>query len=201
METETFRTVTIVFSIPENFLVGISGALAKKESPLLSKNVLWENSVGYLRNGECESFHTFAIVISTPENLLVEISGALGTKENDSQQKCVLWKCCGVFQKWWKLELSNFCHCVQHTWKLISSRDYWSSRNTKKPLSKLKHVYRKCTRVSQKQWMLELSNLCHCVQPPWQLTSRDFWSPRNERKPLSKLICLFWKCCGVSEKC
>ena len=71
------------------------------------------------------------------------------------------------------LELSNLCHCVQHPWKL-TSRDFWSSRNDRKPLSKLKHVLRKCSGVWNE--MLELSNLCHCVQHPWKLTSRDFWS-------------------------
>ena len=35
--------------------------------------------------------------------------------------------------------------------------------------------------------MLELSNLCHCVQHPRKLTSRDYWSSRNKRKPLSQL--------------
>ena len=44
---------------------------------------------------------------------------------------------------------------------------------------------RNCCGVSQKQWMLQLSNLCHRVQHPWKLTNRDFWSSRNERKPLS----------------
>ena len=53
MGTETFRTVTIVFSNPENWLVGISGALGMTESHFLSKNVFWENTVEYLRNGEC----------------------------------------------------------------------------------------------------------------------------------------------------
>ena len=61
------------------------------------------------------------------------------------------------------LELSNLCHCVQHPWKL-TSRDFWSSGNKRKPLSKLKCVLRKCCGVSRKWWMLELSNLCHCVQ-------------------------------------
>ena len=28
-------------------------------------------------------------------------------------------------------------------------------------------------------WMLELSNLCHCVQHPWKLTGRNFWSSGN----------------------
>ena len=78
-------------------------------------------------------------------------------------------------------------------------RDFWSS-NERKPLSKLKHVLRKCSGVSQKWWMLELSNLCHCVQHPWKLTARDFWSSRNERKPLSKLQHVFRTCSGESQK-
>ena len=84
-------------------------------------------------------------------------------------------------------------------WKL-TSRDYWSSRNTWKPLSKQKCVLRKCCGVSQKQWMLELSNICHCDQHSRRLTSRDYWSSRNTRKPLSKQKCVLRKCCGVSQK-
>ena len=56
---------------------------------------------------------------------------------------------------------------------------FWSSRNERKPLSKQKCVLWKCCGVSQKQWMLELSNLCYCVQHLWKLTVRDFWSSRN----------------------
>ena len=97
------------------------------------------------------------------------------------------------------LELSNLCHCVQHPWKL-PSRDFWSSRNDRKPLSKQNCVLRKCSGVSHKQWMLELSNLCHCVQHPWKLSSRDFWSSRNERKPLSKQKYVLRICSGVSQK-
>ena len=97
------------------------------------------------------------------------------------------------------LELSNLCHCVQHPWKL-TSRDFWSSRNERKPLSQQNCVLRKCCGVSQKQWMLELSNLCHCVQHPWKLTSRDYWSSRNTRKPLSQLKHVFVKMHGVSQK-
>ena len=142
----------------------------------------------------------FAIVFSTPENLLVEISGALGTQENHFLGKNVfLRKCCGVSQKQWMLELSNLCYCVQHPWKL-TSRNFWSSRNTWKPHSKLKHVFRKCSGVSQKLWMLVLSNLWHCVQHPWKLTSRDFWSSRNTWKPLSPQKSVFRKCCEVSQK-
>ena len=97
------------------------------------------------------------------------------------------------------LELSNLCHCIQHPWKL-ASRDFWSSRNKRKPLSKKKCVLRECFWVSQKWWMLELSNLCHCIQHPWKLASRHFWSSRNEIKPLFKQKCVLRKCCGVSEK-
>ena len=43
----------IVFSTPENILLGISGAQGMKGSHFLSKHVLWENAVGYLRNSEC----------------------------------------------------------------------------------------------------------------------------------------------------
>ena len=110
--------------------------------------------------------------------------------ESHFLSKNVSEKCWGICM----LELSNLCNCVQHPWKL-TSRDFWSSRNKRKPLSKLKHVFRKCCGVSQKQCMLELSNLCNCVQHPWKLTSRDFWSSRNERSHfLSKNV--FWENAG-----
>ena len=134
-------------------------------------------------------------MFSTPENLIVVISGALGTKESHYLSKNVfLRKCCRLSQKWWMLEFSNLCHCVQHPWKL-TCRDFWSSRNKRKPLSKQKCILRKCCGVSHKQWMLELSNLCHCIQHPWKLTCGDFWSSRNKRKPLSKQKCILRKCC------
>ena len=63
-----------------------------KVNHFLSKNVFWENAVGYLRNGECESFQTFAIVFSTPEKLLVGISGALGRKVSHFLSKNVFWE-------------------------------------------------------------------------------------------------------------
>ena len=51
-ECYSFQTFAIVFSSPENLLVGISGALEMIESHFLSKNVFWEKIVGYLRGGE-----------------------------------------------------------------------------------------------------------------------------------------------------
>ena len=53
VNARAFKPCAIVFSTPENLLVGISWALGMKESYFLSKNVFWENAVGYLRNGEC----------------------------------------------------------------------------------------------------------------------------------------------------
>ena len=53
VNARAFQTCTIVFSTPENLLVGITGALGKKESQFVRKNVFWENAVGYVRNGEC----------------------------------------------------------------------------------------------------------------------------------------------------
>ena len=127
--------------------------------------------------------------------------GALGMKNATSKQNCLLWKCCGVCQKQWMLELSNLCHCVQHTWKLYWVGIYGALGMTEEShFLQQKCVLRKCCGVSQKQWMLELSNLCHCVQHSWKLTSRDLWSSRNERKPLSKPKCVMQKYCRVSQK-
>ena len=86
-----FETCPIVFSSLENLLVGIPGALGMKESHFLSKNVFWENAVGYLRNSEWYSLETCTIVFSSPDNLLVGISGALGMKKSHFLSKNVFW--------------------------------------------------------------------------------------------------------------
>ena len=85
------------------------------------------------------------------------------------------------------------CAIVFCTPENLLARDFLSSRNKRKPLSWLKHDLRKCSRVSQKWWLLVLPNLSHRVLYPWKLTSRDFWSSRNERKPLSQLNQVFWE--------
>ena len=72
-----------MFNTSENLLVAISGALGIKEWHFLSKNVFWENAVGYLRYSECYNFQTFAVVFSTSENLPVAISVALEMKEGN----------------------------------------------------------------------------------------------------------------------
>ena len=136
----------------------------------------------------------------TPENLLVGISGALGTKEKPfSKQKCVFEKMLqGISETVTAGAFKPLPLCSAP--EKLTSRDYWSSRNTWKPRSKLKHVFRNCNGVSLKLWMLDFLNLCHCVQHPWKLTNRNFWSSRNERKPLSQLKHVFRKCSGVSQK-
>ena len=96
------------------------------------------------------------------------------------------------------LEHLKLCHCVHHPWK-PPSRDFWSSRNDRNPLSQQKCVLRKCCGESQKWWVLELSKLCHCVQHPGNLNGRDFWSFQNKRKPLSKQKSVLRKCCRVPK--
>ena len=73
-ECYSFQT-SIVFSIPDNLLVQISG-IYEQQIATFSANMLWG-----IRNGEWYSFQICAIVFSTPENLLVKISGALWTTE------------------------------------------------------------------------------------------------------------------------
>ena len=139
-------------------------------------------------------------MFSTPENLLVGISGALGLKECHFLNKNVcLRKCCVISQKWWMLELSNLCHCVQHPWKL-TNRDYWSPRNKGKQLSKLTHVFRKCSGASQNTVKAgAFKPLSIVFSTTENFTSRDSWSSRNKGKSLSKLKHVFRKCFGVSQ--
>ena len=98
--------------------------------------------MGYLRKDwVLVAFKHFAIVFSTPENFLVGISGALGLKESHFLSKICVWEnSCGVSQKQWMPELSNLCHCVLHPWKL-TSRDFWSSRNAKESHFLSKNVF------------------------------------------------------------
>ena len=190
-----------MFSTPENLLVGISGALGTKESHFLSKNVFLRKWCGVSQKQWMLELSNLCHCVQHPWKLTSrDFWSSRKHKKTTFSAKNVCWEnAVGYLRNWWMLELSNLCHCVQHPWKL-TSRDYWSSRNKWKPLSKLKHVFRKCNGVSQKLWMLELSNLCHCVQHPWKLTNRNFWSSRNKRKPLSQLKHVFRKCSGVSQK-
>ena len=50
---KSLQIFAIVFSTPENVIVGNSGALGTQESHFVSKNVFWENAAGYLKNSEC----------------------------------------------------------------------------------------------------------------------------------------------------
>ena len=137
---------------------------------------------------------------STPENLIVWISGDLGTKVSHFLSKNVFWEYavgylrnveCQSFQTFAIVfsTLANLLIGISGALGIKGS--HFQGRNV---------FLRKCCRVSQKQWMLELSNLCHCVQHPWKLTSRDFYSSRNESKQMFKQKCVLRKCCGVSQK-
>ena len=139
------------------------------------------------------AFKPLPLCSGPQRTLMVGISGALAMTESHFVSKNVFSENdSGVSQKWCMLEFSNLCHCVQHYWK-VTGRDFWSSRNDRKPLSKQTCVLRKCCGVSQKWWVLELSNLCHCIQHYWKLTGRDFWSYRNEKKSHFLSRHVFWK--------
>ena len=53
VNARAFKPLPLCSAPLKTYLVGISGALGMKESHFLSKNVFWENAVGYLRNSEC----------------------------------------------------------------------------------------------------------------------------------------------------
>ena len=44
-ECKSFQTFAIVFSTPENLVVGISGALGNERNPLSKQNIFSENAV------------------------------------------------------------------------------------------------------------------------------------------------------------
>ena len=48
-----FKPLPLCSALMKNLPVGISGAVGMQESHFLSKNVFWENAVGYLRYGVC----------------------------------------------------------------------------------------------------------------------------------------------------
>ena len=131
-------------------------------------------------------FQTFAIVFSTPENLLVRISGALGMKVSHFPSKSVFWEnAVGYLRNGGCLTFQTFAIVFSTPENLLVRISGALGNKVSHFLSK--NVFlRKCCRASQKQWMLELSNLSHCVQHPWKLTSKDFWRSTNESKPLSK---------------
>ena len=78
--------------------------------------------------------------------------------------------------------------------------DFWSSRNERNPLSQHKCILWKCCGVSQKQWMLELSNLCHCVQHPENWLVGITGALEMKESHFLELKHVFRKCSGVSQK-
>ena len=168
--------------------------------------MIWENAVEYHRNSEMvELAQNFANLCHFVQHHWKLTSRDFWSSRNKrkpfSKQKwCFEKNVVGYLRNGECWSFPNLCHFVLHPWKL-TSRDFWSSRTERKPLSKEKCVFwETCCGVSQKWWVLELSNLYHCVLHPWKLTSRDFWSPKNKRKLLSKQKCVLRKCCGVSQK-
>ena len=94
---------------------------------------------------------------------------------------------------------AKFCVLVFKASLLWFWGDFWSFGNERKPLSKLKDFFRKCSGVSQQQWVVELSNLCHCVQHPWKLTGMYFWSSGNEKSHFPRKMCFEEMLWSISE--
>ena len=155
---------------------------------------VWENAVGVSQKWWMLELSTFVIVFSTPENLLVGISGALWMKERHflSKKMCFekqLELRSAYFERYCRNWLSftelnehfliylfrnprnghwhlqNCHHCVQHLWKL-TSRDFLSSRNERKPLSQQKCVVRKyCGSISEMVNAESFKHLPLCSAP------------------------------------
>ena len=140
-----------------------------KESTFSPEKMLW----GILEN----EYYRFHCVQHTWK--LTRISAALGMKalalkESYFLSKNVFWETAVGYLR------NSECYSFQ-TFAIVFSTPEnllieisGTLRNERKPLCKQKCVFRKCSGVSQKQWMLELSNLCHCVQHLWKLTNIDF---------------------------
>ena len=89
--------------------------------------------------------------------------GGLSAKVSSSAMSCVLE--CKASLLWYQGSplakigsFAKFCVLVFKACLLWYWGDFQGSRNERKPLSKQKCVLRKCCQVSQKWWMLELSN-------------------------------------------
>ena len=103
-----------------------------------------------------------------------------------------------VSKEWWILEFLNLSRCFQHPWKLTSG-DFWSSRNKKKPLSKENVFWQNAVGISEMVSARDFNALPLCSGPLKTYFCRDFWSSRNKRTPRSKQKCVLRKCCGVSQ--
>ena len=139
-------------------------------------------------------------MFSSPEHLLVGISGALGTKESPYLSKNVFWENavdyftnseCKSFQTFAIVFSTPENLLVGISVALEIRESHYLSKNV---------FWENAVEYLTNSEMLELSNLCHCVQHPCKFNSSDFWSSRNKRKPLSKQKCILRKCCRVSHK-
>ena len=83
VNARAFKAFAIVFSTPENLLIGISGAARRKDKPLsMQKYVLWKWCRVSLEMVNARAFKPLPLCSSTPENLLVGMTAALGMKES-----------------------------------------------------------------------------------------------------------------------
>ena len=130
-----------------------------KKATFLAKYVLWKCCGVYQKLWMLEHF---AIVLRTLEILMVGISGAFRIKESHFLSKNLFWENAVGFSE--IVNVRALFHCVQNPWKL-TDRDFWSSRNKRKPLSKQKSVLRKCWRSKKMVHARAFKALPLCSSP------------------------------------
>ena len=166
-ECQSFQTFAIVFYTHENLLVEIYGALWMKTKPLSRQKHVLRKSCGVSQKDWVLEFSNLCHCVLHPwYHTSRDFWSSMNERNLLSWLKYDLGKYSGVSQKWWMTSSFQTFATVFCTPENLLVRDYWNSRNERKPFSELNHVLRKCSRVSQKQWVPEFSNLCHCVQHP-----------------------------------
>ena len=150
-------------------LWGISemvNARAFKPLPLCygSRNVFWENAVGYL----------------TPGNLYQCLKNFWSSR-NKSKPLSQLNVMCFEKMLWVictrALKPLPLCSAPLKTTSISGLQKISGALGTQESHFLSSNMgFQKMCGVSQKWWMLELANLYHCVMHPWKLTSSNFGS-------------------------
>ena len=140
MIARAYKPLPLCSSTPENLLVSveITGALGNERNPL-SKHIIYfqKMHVEQLRNSESQSLTKLMPLCLAPlKNLVLGITGALEMKETHFLSKIYFQK-----MQWSNSETVNArafkpLPLCSSTPEKLTSRDYWSSRNERNPLSK-----------------------------------------------------------------
>ena len=143
VNTRAFKPLPLCSCMPENLMVEYFWSSRNKRKPLSQVEMCFEKMLwGISEMVNARACKPLPLCSSTPGNLPVRHFWSSRNKSKPlSQLEHVFWEnAVGYLRNGEWLELSNLYHCLMHPWKLIN-RHYWSSRDTRKPLSQLKHVF------------------------------------------------------------